>query len=265
MTAHEPRRRRPPQGRLECVGISGWLPSESPARMDRNHRLLCVGATCVISRLDGTGVTRPGRASRQRVLRRRSSARYSGTMPWAFRPRASPWRSTSVASPRAAFSGRPRRSTATGSQAPGILNNELYAVTSGLGQAELQQGSGDWQTALARQRLGQGDYDGGAGVAHRRRRTRGRPVRDRQRLLDDKVAPCRWQPPRRAGKAASAETVFRFDVLRQLRRRLLQDRCTALRLHERPQQRTSIACTNMLTVRQFRSAGPSAGLACASA
>jgi hypothetical protein len=33
----------PPQGWLEYVGITGWLPSESPAGMNRHRRLLCVG------------------------------------------------------------------------------------------------------------------------------------------------------------------------------------------------------------------------------
>ena len=32
-----------PQGWLEWIGITGWLASESPAGMDRNHRLTCVG------------------------------------------------------------------------------------------------------------------------------------------------------------------------------------------------------------------------------
>ncbi len=35
----------PPQGWLECLGISGWLASESPAGMDRNHRLEWIGIT----------------------------------------------------------------------------------------------------------------------------------------------------------------------------------------------------------------------------
>ncbi len=34
---------QPSQGWLECVGITGWLASESPAGMDRNRRLVCVG------------------------------------------------------------------------------------------------------------------------------------------------------------------------------------------------------------------------------
>ena len=33
----------PPQGRLECLGISGWIPSESPAALRRNARLVSVG------------------------------------------------------------------------------------------------------------------------------------------------------------------------------------------------------------------------------
>ena len=36
-------RSAPPQGWLECLGISGWLPSESPAGLRRNARLECVG------------------------------------------------------------------------------------------------------------------------------------------------------------------------------------------------------------------------------
>jgi hypothetical protein len=42
-TAREPRRQPPPQGRLECFGISGWLLSESPAALRRNARLASVG------------------------------------------------------------------------------------------------------------------------------------------------------------------------------------------------------------------------------
>src|SRR4051794_41980767 len=33
----------PDQGRLDCLGIGGWFPSESPAGLRRNRRLLCVG------------------------------------------------------------------------------------------------------------------------------------------------------------------------------------------------------------------------------
>jgi hypothetical protein len=33
----------PYSGRLACLGITGWLPSESPAGLPRNRRLLCVG------------------------------------------------------------------------------------------------------------------------------------------------------------------------------------------------------------------------------
>jgi pimeloyl-ACP methyl ester carboxylesterase len=33
----------PTQGWLECLGMGGWLPSESPAGISRNARLECVG------------------------------------------------------------------------------------------------------------------------------------------------------------------------------------------------------------------------------
>src|SRR3954471_23771139 len=33
----------PTQRRLECLGMGGWLPSESPAGISRNDRLECVG------------------------------------------------------------------------------------------------------------------------------------------------------------------------------------------------------------------------------
>jgi transposase len=33
----------PYSGWLACLGITGWLPSESPAGLPRNRRLLCVG------------------------------------------------------------------------------------------------------------------------------------------------------------------------------------------------------------------------------
>lgn len=68
MTAREPRRRPPPQGWLECVGSTGWLPSESPAGMHRNRRLVCVGIriplTMPVPSLPGGGAAGLYRRSR---------------------------------------------------------------------------------------------------------------------------------------------------------------------------------------------------------
>src|SRR3954470_17594089 len=41
----------PTQGWLECLGMGGWLPSESPAGINRNTRLECAGLRTWLSGL----------------------------------------------------------------------------------------------------------------------------------------------------------------------------------------------------------------------